>query len=100
MRINDEEATMLQLECAMNHLRYYPDVWYLIEERTRLEKETDIKALMSKETTPNSVIAACNILLLDLIEREIKDKVSKIIRDIESGIPLLGVCEICAARKR
>ena len=96
-RVNDEEDMKQQLECAMNHLRYYPDVWYLLEERTRLEKETDIKALLSKETTPEGMIASCNIILLDLIGREIKCKISEIIRDIESGIPLRGICKICSA---
>ncbi len=90
MSLNDEEATML-IGCAMNHLRYYPDVWKLIGEFIRLEKETDIM------TTPNSIIASINISRLEQIGLDIERELRKIIRDVESGIPLRGVCEICAA---
>ena len=89
MRLNDEEATML-IGCAMNHLRYYPDVWKLIGEFIRLEKETDIM------TTPNSIIASINISRLEQIGLDIERELRKIVRDVKSGIPLRGVCEICA----
>ncbi len=97
MRANDEYID-IDIECARNHLKFYPEVWKLIMERERLEKETDVVALLGEEHTPEALLASLNIIKLDSIGKEIKRKISKIIFDIERGIPLRGVCKICEGR--